>query len=692
MARKIYGGWPARGHDQAAVAAMSALPANVRPRAVDWERVLLPFLALAVAFGLAQSAHHAWGDTTIVFWACLLMTLSNSGLTALTWQHVHERSLIGRAHLTANTFITGTWITIATYTGPFTRPTADIGVWLGATLAVAWLIRHGVHGDDTNTGGTSVGRAVRTALDAVGLDAVASTVTDVDGPRVATQLKVPANMTVADVANRLPNLESAGELPQGMATVIPDPDDSSRAELVMLIDNVLRQPIPWPGPLNPGGSIADAPMALGVYNTARHVLFNLYTPEGANHLLIAGMSGAGKSELAKGCMATLMHTSDTVIWAIDVSKGAQTLGDALPGLDWAVITGDDGDRSKAKNAALDLFDALTDVIAARAAFLGRNGLANWHPRAHTDLGMPFLVVWIEEAPDVLNLDDEVVVEILRAARSAGVSIVVSAQRGTSDMLPNSAKQQIPAAMCFGMKGAQEVTYVLSEKLTDNGVQPAVWGRDLPGMAYLEAPGIPLAQAMTPWRAYQLREGDSDGPGDLAAAAAWRAASPVDVDPVTSAAAGAAYARRSLTSAAVPAAPEDDGTARELQEVTMLTRRLLADIHDPDPDLHVPDDFDDDTTPPIPMPAPHVENKAAKVAAATPILEAYLDTLAGQGAYTKVAIADAIEPQMLGLSRSWIFKKLREYSEGDQARLIPVDETDIRNAGKDAYRIRSKAQA
>lgn len=677
---KAYGGWKTEPGTTGLDPVGQPAP---RSSAVDWERVILPFLALVSAFAAAQITHVLWGRFPAVFWACLLMTISNCGLTALTWTHVHERGWLGRAHLTANTFVACTWLTVATYTGPFTRPTFDIGAWVGLTLAVAWLIRHGVHGTDTSgAAGTSVSKAVRASLDVVGLDKVRATVKEVDGPRVKTELVMPGGGTVDEVSKRLPNLESAGELPRGMARLIPDPDHANRAELVLLTENVLRDPIPWPGPLQRGLSIADAPMVVGLYEDAQHALLNFYSPAGANHLLIVGMSGAGKSMFAQACMASLFVTTDVVVWTVDVSKGAQILGDAMPGLDWAVVTGDDGNRQAAQLRALEMIDALTEVITARANFLGKHGMANWAPRAFTEHGMPFLVVWIEEAADVVMLDDNIVT-VMRAARSAGVSVVMSNQRATHDLIPTSAREQFSMAMCFGTKGEREVTYVLSSELTDNGVQPAIWQRKVPGMAFLEAPDLPLERAMTPLRGYALEE------GDLAAAAVWRAEHWVPAGDVTAAAAGKPYAARNLQ-LVTGGGPTVAGELRkDLDEVDVVRTRLLQGITDPEPDLHVPDDFDDADEPSIPLPRP-ADLKRETVAQAERILDDYLETLAGTGtAYTRAQIADAVKDHVLGLSRSWVFKQLRAMI-GD--RLVEVDSDDIKDAGAIYYRVRSRQAA
>lgn len=699
---KTYGGWNTGAHPTgtgSTAAGPSGAGLAQRTRPVDTERVALPFLLVVVEFGVAEIAHLAWGEFPAVFWACLLMTLSTCGLSALTWHQAHNRSPIAVGLLTAYPFVAGTWLTVATFVGPFTRPTFDIGVWLGATLAGAWLATHGVHAASSERG-SSVSKAVRGALDAVGLAEVAATVTEQTGPRVKTELTVPPDMTVDEVSKRLAHIESAGELPRGMSRVIPDPDNASRAELVMLTENVLKTSTPWPGPIQSGLSIAAAPIVCGVYEDAQHALVNFYSPAGANHLLIVGTSGAGKSMFAQGCLASLLHMTDVVPWAVDVSKGEQTLGDALHGIDWAVTTVD-GDTAAAQLRALEMFEALNRSIAARASFLGRHGMDNWEPRAFTEFGMPFVVAWVEEAPDVVTLDDDVVTTMARTARSAGVSLVFSAQRGTTDMLPSTAKRMFSMAMCFGTEGDREVTYVLKSELTDNGAQPSVWGRSLPGMAYLQAPDIPLQRALTPLRSYQMSRGDRHTRGDLAAAADYRAAHPVPVDQVTAAAAGPAYANRTqpraaaptaMTAGADPSAPAADPLTRELNEVTVMRKRLLADIDDPDPDLEVPDDFDGDDTPAIPLPRPTSrDTKQELVAQGEPILDDYLESLAGGGqAYTRAQIVDAVHPHLQGLSRSWVFKQLNLAIRAD--RLVVVESPDIANAGKDFYRARSRQSA
>ncbi|WP_197048957.1 hypothetical protein, partial [Streptosporangium roseum] len=87
-------------------------------------------------------------------------------------------------------------------------------------------------------------------------------------------------------------------------------------------------------------------------------------------------------------MAEVLTKPDAIVWAVDPSKGQQTFAPFLPYLDWVEMTEAGGN---------EMIDALPQVITARANELGRHGFKNWTPQAHDQLGMPYMIVWIEEA-------------------------------------------------------------------------------------------------------------------------------------------------------------------------------------------------------------------------------------------------------------------------------------------------------
>jgi hypothetical protein len=263
--------------------------------------------------------------------------------------------------------------------------------------------------------------------------------------------------------------------------------DSSQAKVEVILEDHLDNDVSYARSEFRGKSIADGPIRLGMYQDGKLAELNLYDKSGSRHALISGMTGSGKSSGARVILGDLFDRADVSVIAIDTAKGKQTLGPAVDGLSLLVME---------RNPAIKTITDLTKVVTARANALGEAGFDVWSKEAYEKIGMKFLVVLIEEAPNLIR-DDSTFVKLVEQGRSAGVSMIVSLQRGSHTSIPTDARAQFGIVICFGVRDTRDARFVLNGDLIDRGADPSVWAQRFPGRAYMQAPEIDEDQEAVP---------------------------------------------------------------------------------------------------------------------------------------------------------------------------------------------------
>jgi hypothetical protein len=290
-------------------------------------------------------------------------------------------------------------------------------------------------------------------------------------------------------------MEAAAGWPPGSMVVSPNFDDASLIEATLSDPRILRKPVPWEGPSWTGGaSVADS-ISLGMYQDGTECEVEIP----ATQVQIMGQVGSGKSlGGAWNALSELMTRPDCVIWAIDIKKGLQTLGPLVPGLHRVATT---------PEAAIDLLMDANNLITPRTNYLSSEGLGKWF----RDCGLQYLVVWIEEAPYVMDAlgskGIKAFTDTVKAARSGGITIVWSLQRADFRELPVKARDQA-TKWCFGVQDVKASKFGLSKIQIEAGCQPEMWGQRLPGMSYVDAPNIGEHHVATPLRTWWFGENDS----------------------------------------------------------------------------------------------------------------------------------------------------------------------------------------
>ncbi|MFD7078429.1 plasmid transfer protein TraB, partial [Nocardioides sp. NPDC059952] len=545
---------------------------------------LPPWLGVAGVGVAGALGHWRWGDSA---WAGAGLTLASVALTGATWWAGRSTSAQRRLH-SAITVAAGTaWVTAACISGPTAGPIDDLYLMGGPVMALTWNVRMIMRRNPDAVGESSD----KGLLEKVGLARTQIGNVKVEPNKVTVPYALPAGEgTHEDVSKALPRIASALDVPTSAVRNRPDPDSARRGTFTVVPMDMLKEVIWWPGPSSPGGSIAE-PLVIGVYDDGRPLVLTL--PQ-AIHLLIMGVTGAGKTEGAMDVLCEALTRRDVAVWLSDPKRG-QDLGEAFPACDWVVDTGD---------GAEIMIEALKAAIPARQKWLGDHAYRSWEPAAaevQTDPahscrkgaacqcpGMPYLLAWFEEAANTLRAtDDDVFTGIAQEARSAGASLVISMQRASGYQISTDTRASLPAALCFGVD-ERDAGFALPSEVLDAGANPGAWGNKRPGYCYLCSAGVEADLWSTPSRTFR------NDPVSLEWVA--RAFEPIrmGIDPVTATAA-AGVAGKLYTDRAATA--NDEQAAPAAEEGEPMTGPLVdPEDMDIDPEAELPEAQDGDDIP------------------------------------------------------------------------------------------------
>lgn len=542
-----------------------------------------PFAVWLAEWPVAALAHWQWGGSTV---ASAFLTLSAVGITGTTWwagvEHGLKRQRLAMSVATAA--CASGWFAGAAIGGATTELAVNSWLMGGPTIAFAWAVKRALR--TTENKQVSADGAEKGLFAKIGL-ARARAGEIKAGPNKVT---VPVELdrgaqTHDDAAKAAKGLAGVIGVAENAVRWEKDPEDAGRGQYVIVPEDMLKTPTPWPGPSCPGGSIADAPIPVGIYEDGPQcaIWFNGDEAAGRNaqHYQVMGMTGAGKSQGGRVALVDLMTRRDVVLWLLDPSKGAQTFGPILPGADWPALT---------MAECQGVIGVLPNVITARANELGKHGFDQWTPEAAAELNMPYLIVWFEEVAKLFR-DGVDLAPIAQEARSAGISLVFSLQRSSHTSMDTDVRANIGGAGVFGTNSAIDSGFALSDETMDAGAKPEAWKNNKPGYSYWEAAGVDEERFATPTRTYLM-----DKQVAAAAVAAHASVRAPDAGPVTAAAAGEAYAKRKRYDSAGQAAAEQP------VEAAASDPDLDADdmaLHATDPEYaDIPVDIDREL-PPVP---------------------------------------------------------------------------------------------
>jgi hypothetical protein len=274
-----------------------------------------------------------------------------------------------------------------------------------------------------------------------------------DAPKFSTLVAMTAEIEKTAAAETgLPIRPGSIQIQRGMY--------AHQAVMVVPTRDVLSETIEFPDKDHHGPRSIKDPVFLGQYVDANQVEVTLR----GRHGMFAGMTNFGKSALLDTHMVQTTRCVDNVTWAIAGNKGVRWLRPWLlpwlrgyadrPPIDWMAL-----DVDEALRIGQDLYRA----IDTRQALPG-NGTNGWDPTAEN----PQITIFIDESTDLLESTKRVLTHkgekvtfadllllIVRTARSEGIHVYFCSQRGTASLLGMSGgdlKSQIAYRVGFRAQG------------------------------------------------------------------------------------------------------------------------------------------------------------------------------------------------------------------------------------------------
>lgn len=618
-----------------------------------------PWVAGVLVFGLGSAFHFilASDDPQVIAWTMFLMAVAVLVLTAVTFGQSHARGPWGKTHTTLTTFLAGVWVCAATINGPVGVFTGRLVLIGGVTMALSWNIRTVIRmkgWDQPGAISDPLSLLFGQGAEKAGMPAVEARTVKATAHKVEGEVQLEqGRQTAEDLQRKVAYVESGIPLPPGSITTSIDPDDASKAKVVISDPRVMKHPIPWAGPSLPGASIAD-PLRIGLWQDLDEIEYAIV----GHHLQIMGMTGAGKSiGGAWNILGEVITRYDVAVFAADITKGRQTLGPLSEALHRFETT---------KAGVKAMLSELQSKVKERTDQLAAKGLQKWK----RGCGLTYWIVWLEECPDILDaLTDgelEDFLSMVKALRSAGGTVVLSLQRSDYSQMPTIARGQL-AKMCFGVDSAGDASFGLSERQQDAGCRPELWTNAQPGMSYLDAPTLGDGRFSMPLRTFAWGLDDAGVFDDERANAAMRAHAadyPAAGKPVDATTAEVSRLPGGDQAATAPAGLLEQGAedGDDDEEVRNVAEEYLQ-TDDPDPEVTagLDDEIPDlpEGEPPLTFAAPERKMTAEERGTA---LMARLHELWDGGA--RDFSSGDLKPlwESTDMSRAWVQKQLKRLAE------------------------------
>ena len=205
-------------------------------------------------------------------------------------------------------------------------------------------------------------------------------------------------------------------------------------------------------------------LMIGIDNKGKKIICNLVK---APHILVAGMTGSGKSVFLHSCILSLLiaHPRDCEIYGID-PKGNEFLQYA-PLNNFHFV--------KDTVYAIQTLKHLVDEMEMRYSTLAlaRCRDIDEYNKTHS---MKRIVCIIDELADLMFTGgkqvEEYIVRLAQKARTCGIHLILATQRPSADVVTGLIKTNIPTRVCFAVKSQIDSRIILDqkggEKLTGKG--------------------------------------------------------------------------------------------------------------------------------------------------------------------------------------------------------------------------------
>ena len=260
----------------------------------------------------------------------------------------------------------------------------------------------------------------------------------------------------------------------------PPPKDEEPEEKLAQLPDV----IPWERPkvhscMDPavvGGYGRDVPMRICLTPAPGQQL----------NMLVAGMSGYGKTTLINLLIANYAYCRDAVMAGIDVMGGGFHRWRRL------FVDGWYADKDEDVKPVLD---RINEEIERRARHLkakqDRDEEPIWDPRVDG----PDVFVFVDEGADLVGIPDayDVLFQVARKGRKYGVHVIFATQRPSADVIPTTLRSQLQVRVSLRVMVSTDAEVIFGPGSVSAGWRPHEIPRDGRGIAVLEVPTSDVTQ-------------------------------------------------------------------------------------------------------------------------------------------------------------------------------------------------------
>lgn len=560
-------------------------------------------LGLVLVPALGYLTHRVWGGWYGVAFPMLIL----SGAALLSWwvaEDMRARKPLVKVRVHASIWAVCLSIPISTWVGPLTRPWLDVQVVATAVLCGTWTIStfRAVRGEGKD--------AHPRDLLAEGLGLAPSTSAELvehDGPRRVFRL-LHLDNTHAEVRGALDRIALKLRVPSVRLT--PDPKDPAVSELVVLAEDVLAEPVPWPGPSAPGASVA-VPARIGVRASGLPLEIlrpgDPEVPRASGMVLVGGSPGAGKTYGTFGEVMEYATRPDVLLCWSDTQKWFASEPLIGPAIGWIAP---DVESSR------DMLLGLLRAVQVRGRIMAEHGFMEWVPEVYTKLGIPYIMANFEEISFISGILERELKNATAAVRSSGISIMASQQRPSAKNMSTDIRSLFGIHVMYGCDSDTDAAMVLRDDTIKAGAHPHRWGITKPGCVYIESSHEPSTVWSEEARTYRI------GIDQLRNHIAEWAPRMARLDRWTEEAFGEPYRNRYRIGGSIPVAPPP---ATEEDEMHAAIRHALDGEDMPDEDRRVPLDYDRASTAGVTVGTPSGLTPVQRTAA----FEALLGSLSGE---------------------------------------------------------------
>jgi len=191
------------------------------------------------------------------------------------------------------------------------------------------------------------------------------------------------------------------------------------------------------------------------------------------HLLIAGATGAGKSVMLNGMIASILFRStpeQARFLMIDPKRVELTNYNGIPHLLSPVVTGP-------REAAAKLRWAIQEM-ESRYEMFAADGVRNIQSfnAQHPDRPLAYILIIIDELADLMMVApadfEEIICRLAQMTRATGIHLLVATQRPSVDVITGLIKANIPSRIAFAVSSLVDSRTILdhpgAEKLLGKG--------------------------------------------------------------------------------------------------------------------------------------------------------------------------------------------------------------------------------